>query len=136
MSVHRLTQTALAKQLGVTQPTIAQILSGDRPGTKHLPRIAEAIGATVEWLTTGTGPKPSWAYADMSAAITRRPPEHLAPANRVRESATTYDSGHSELAETNALLRELINRLSGMEERLSRLETRPATGVHRRKTAG
>lgn len=40
-----------------------RIKGGDRAGLKYVPAVAKALGCTVEWLTFGTGPSPSWAQA-------------------------------------------------------------------------
>lgn len=54
------TGSKLARELGITQPALHPVLTGNQPGTKHLPRIAELLGCSVEWITAGDNP-PSWA---------------------------------------------------------------------------
>jgi SOS-response transcriptional repressor LexA len=53
---HEMSQEQLAKASGVSQSTIAQIESGRNKGTKHILKLATAIGVRPEWLETGRGP--------------------------------------------------------------------------------
>lgn len=46
-----MTQTELARQVGITQPTIGDLLSGKSQGSKHLHRIARVLQTTPEALT-------------------------------------------------------------------------------------
>lgn len=50
----------LARAVGVSQPAASTVVNGVRPGRKLLPKMAESLGVTVEWLTVGNNP-PSWA---------------------------------------------------------------------------
>lgn len=53
-----LSQPQLAKRVGgITYQAIQQLEQGG--GTKHLVRIARALGTTAEWLQDGHGPAPS-----------------------------------------------------------------------------
>lgn len=49
-----LTQTELAKQSGVTQPTIAALEANKSYTSGHTPSIAAALGVNAYWLETGT----------------------------------------------------------------------------------
>lgn len=49
-----MTQTALARAVGVSQAAIAQLINGKAAGTKHLHAIARALGTTAEYLTGET----------------------------------------------------------------------------------
>lgn len=52
-----LSQDAVAKRSGVTQGLIAQIERGTNQGSKHIVRIAEALGVSADWLAYGEGDK-------------------------------------------------------------------------------
>lgn len=56
MLVRGLTQDALAEKIGIRQPSLSAILTGETKRTKHLPAIARALGCQIEWLETGDGP--------------------------------------------------------------------------------
>jgi len=57
LQVKNLSLRALAKQIGVSSQYLNSILA-NRPGRKHLPAIAEALGCSVEWLQAGEGSAP------------------------------------------------------------------------------
>lgn len=46
-----LSQSALARKIGVSQATIARLALGNAFGSTHIHRIARELGTTVEWLT-------------------------------------------------------------------------------------
>lgn len=50
MEAKGLSQSALARQLGLSQGAIAQMLNGTTTRSKHLPEIAQALGVSVDWL--------------------------------------------------------------------------------------
>lgn len=50
MAAKNMSQSALARDINVSQGAIAQILSGDTKRTKALPEIATALGVSVRWL--------------------------------------------------------------------------------------
>ena len=51
----------LARRIGVKAPTIHGGLSSESPTFKHLPRIAEICGVSVEWLRSGDPrQEPAW----------------------------------------------------------------------------
>lgn len=50
MRAAKLSQSELARRIGVVQGTIAQILSGDTARSKYLPDIAEQLRVSVRWL--------------------------------------------------------------------------------------
>lgn len=52
--------SGLAEILGISKQFVSDIKSGKTPGRKHVPKIADALGCSVEWLTTGTGSPPMW----------------------------------------------------------------------------
>lgn len=68
-----MSQSELARQIGITQPTVADLLSGKSQGSKHLHRIARVLGTTPEKLT---GEDPESAAAPLRD---RRMPFHGAP---------------------------------------------------------
>lgn len=49
-----LSQSALARKIGVSQATIARLALGTAFGSTHLHRIARELGTTAEWLTGET----------------------------------------------------------------------------------
>jgi transcriptional regulator with XRE-family HTH domain len=54
----------LATLLGVSGPSISQVLAEQRPGTNLLPRIAERLGVHERWLRFGDDDvKPPWALS-------------------------------------------------------------------------
>lgn len=52
-----LSQNAVAKRSGVTQGLIAQIEGGINEGSKHIMKIAAALGVSADWLVYGKGDK-------------------------------------------------------------------------------
>lgn len=61
MAAKGIGQSDLARLANVSRQTINTMFAEGRPGRKHLPAFARVLGCSVEWLTTGTGPAPSWA---------------------------------------------------------------------------
>lgn len=53
----KLSQEALARQVGVSQGLIGQIESGKNQGSKHIATIARSLGVSADWLETGKGPR-------------------------------------------------------------------------------
>ena len=51
----RLSMNAFAKMVGVSQPAIAKIISGDTRDPKNILEIATALGVNANWLKTGEG---------------------------------------------------------------------------------
>lgn len=47
---------------------ISRIKSGELRARAHIQAIADVLGATVEWLTVGSGDAPAWASATLRAA--------------------------------------------------------------------
>jgi len=52
---HRLSQEALGKAVGVTKATICNLEKGSAGSSKHLVKIAQALGVRPEWLAEGKG---------------------------------------------------------------------------------
>ncbi len=52
-----ISQEALAKAAGLTQPAIFKLLSGKTRRTTRLPEISSVLGVLPNWLATGQGPK-------------------------------------------------------------------------------
>jgi hypothetical protein len=50
-------QRWLADEVGIKQPSINAIIHNPDSGSKHVVRIAEALGVLPKWLADGTGPK-------------------------------------------------------------------------------
>lgn len=55
--LRKLSQTALAKKIGIKQPTLSQLESGDSTRTSFLPQIAAECRVNALWLETGKGPR-------------------------------------------------------------------------------
>lgn len=68
-----LTQSEVARRIGVKVQQLQEIMRGDVKRTKHFPAIAKALGVDVAWLTTGKGVAPPWASHTQEA---QPPPEH------------------------------------------------------------
>ena len=51
MAQRELSQSELARRIGVTQATIHRLVSGGAYGTTHLHRIARELGTTADYLT-------------------------------------------------------------------------------------
>ena len=49
-----LTQEALANKVGISQTMISKLLRGESKSSKHLVKVAQALGVTAEWLEFGT----------------------------------------------------------------------------------
>lgn len=55
MTMRGITQGALAKASGVSQPTIWRLTKGEASGSRKLVDIARALAINVEWLASGDG---------------------------------------------------------------------------------
>lgn len=59
----KLSQSDLAKKIGISQGTIAHIENGRNKDTKHIFSIAKALNVSVEWLYYGdTSNKNLWPF--------------------------------------------------------------------------
>ena len=112
MKAKGFSNSALARSLATSPAVITRMMDGTQPGTKHLPKIAEILGCTVEWLTTGTGPMPTWAV----------PPEHQRHPN-------PYAIDPATLARARELKREhqapepVTDRIARLERELADLKS-------------
>lgn len=52
-----LTQAEVARKVGISQPTYWALENKPDTGSKHLRKVADAIGVRVRWLDTGEGPR-------------------------------------------------------------------------------
>ena len=59
----RLSMNAFAKQVGVSQPAIAKIASGETLNPKNILEIATALGVNAHWLKTGEGERDADVFA-------------------------------------------------------------------------
>ena len=67
MSEKGLSQAELARMIGVKQPSIFKILSGQTLNPKNILEIATALNVDPHWLKTGEGdPDPSYRIVDVS----------------------------------------------------------------------
>jgi lambda repressor-like predicted transcriptional regulator len=85
----------LARRVGVQPPTIHGGLSTNSPAFKHLPRIAEICGVSIDWLRNGDhAQEPLWwaSYGQPSnpgtpaPMVDERSPAHLLERIRVLEN--------------------------------------------------
>lgn len=53
----KLNQAQLARRVGVTQPTISDLETGEAKSTKHIVKIALALRRRPQWLLYGTPPE-------------------------------------------------------------------------------
>lgn len=52
-----LSQNELAAKIGIKQPTLSELESGESQGTTRLAQLAHALGVSPLWLETGRGPQ-------------------------------------------------------------------------------
>ena len=55
------TAAQLAERLGFSRQNMQRFLTNETGNSKYWPAIAEELGCSVEWLTTGNGNAPDWA---------------------------------------------------------------------------
>ncbi|RDE82776.1 helix-turn-helix transcriptional regulator [Haemophilus parahaemolyticus] len=60
MDEQGISQNALARMIGVTQPSIKKVLNGDTLNPKYILEIADALNVSPEWLKTGKGDTPDF----------------------------------------------------------------------------
>jgi transcriptional regulator with XRE-family HTH domain len=53
---NKMTQKEVAKQIGCAQQTVLDLENGNVEWSRYLPEIANLLGVSVAWLTTGEGP--------------------------------------------------------------------------------
>lgn len=63
MDEQGISQNALARMVGVTQPSIKKIIDGDTLEPKKILEIANALNVDVQWLKNGKGEQPSFSQA-------------------------------------------------------------------------
>lgn len=80
MDANGLSQSGLARRVGVTQATIYKLLSGVSVTSRHLPKIARALGTTAAYLEgeiddpdagAPTTPELTWAERDLLERVRR-----------------------------------------------------------------
>lgn len=52
-----LKQVDIAKYIGVSPPTVSELVRGESQSSTHLPKIARLLGVRALWLDTGQGPR-------------------------------------------------------------------------------
>lgn len=96
MAEKRISQTALAREVGVSQQTIGKLLTGHSSGSSHIHKIARAVGTSPEYLTGETDDptptslsSPRQDYRGPPATVPRYP-DDVVP---VRELDLTFGMG-------------------------------------------
>lgn len=93
MAALDLSQSALARMIGVTQGAIAHLVSGRSTSSVHLPKIAKALQTSMEYLT-GETDDPSEGYVPVPSAEVVAGELGLVP---VREIDLKYGMGATDL---------------------------------------
>lgn len=86
MEATGISQAALARSIGVTQPSINKIISGGTLNPRNILEIANVLGVDVQWLKTGKGQEP-----DFEALANREPEEE---AIRIEVLDIEVSAGH------------------------------------------
>ena len=85
----RLSMNAFAKMVGVSQPAIAKIISGDTRDPKNILEIATALGVNPHWLKTGEG-SPD---ADVFAFTSEKDDDHTLRVDLLDAELAAHSSG-------------------------------------------
>lgn len=85
----RLSMNAFAKMVGVSQPAIAKIISGDTRDPKNILEIASALGVNAHWLKTGEG-SPD---ADVFAFTSEKDDDHTLRVDLLDAELAAHSSG-------------------------------------------
>ena len=85
----RLSMNAFAKMVGVSQPAIAKIISGDTRDPKNILEIATALGVNAHWLKTGEG-SPD---ADVFAFTSEKDNDHTLRVDLLDAELAAHSSG-------------------------------------------
>jgi hypothetical protein len=99
--------------------------SGKRPGRKYLASIATELGCSVEWLTTGTGPAPTWSEA-VPESSDIEVLETLSELQACREILVRLADGIDQLTRQQA---EHTEKLRRVEAEVCRLASRNAAPI-------
>lgn len=85
----RLSMNAFAKQVGVSQPAIAKIASGETLNPKNILEIATALGVNAHWLKTGEGERD----ADVFAFTSEKDDDHTLRVDLLDAELAAHSSG-------------------------------------------
>ena len=85
----RLSMNAFAKMVGVSQPAIAKIISGDTRDPKNILEIATALGVNAHWLKTGEGSP----EADVFAFTSEKDNDHTLRVDLLDAELAAHSSG-------------------------------------------
>ena len=85
----RLSMNAFAKMVGVSQPAIAKIISGDTRDPKNILEIASALGVNAHWLKTGEGSP----EADVFAFTSEKDDDHTLRVDLLDAELAAHSSG-------------------------------------------
>lgn len=123
--------TDLSDSLGISKQYLSSIKAERAVGRKHLQGIAEALGCSVEWLTSGTGEAPAWAkptrLADAIAFIQAEAEARAAAEGVTRQEALSRivlenlgvpvsAPSDDRLSRMETMLGEVLGRLSAIED--------------------
>lgn len=101
------TQRNLSKIMGISEVYLGNILHCKTHPKKHLTNLAQILGVSLEWLTHGEGPEPSWLHEPKTEIL---PPEDTTgkkyqPSDQKRRETTTSKTRKpSALSPTNLFL--------------------------------
>ena len=118
----RLSMNAFAKMVGVSQPAIAKIISGDTRDPKNILEIATALGVNPHWLKTGEG-SPD---ADVFAFTSEKDDDHTFRVDLLDAELAAHSSGI-----INAEYPDIISSIFFTHEGVKRILGRTTTdGVY------
>lgn len=121
-----LTIVATAARLGIAHQALSQVLTGHRPGRKHLASLAEMLDTTVQWLVSGSGEPPPWHVPAVDALVrqaqrlsTLQLGEFLSRLQAHAPADAAVEGARPRLQEELAGIRDALQRI---EARLERIE--------------
>ena len=123
-----LTQEALANKVGISQTMISKLLRGESKSSKHLVKVAQALGVTAEWLEFGTESSGSKLKLvdDTEKESEPFPTEKYALIPRYEAKISAGDGYHNgdhvEISKTHAFRKDWIKKNGWREEDLCVVE--------------
>ncbi|OOF64779.1 XRE family transcriptional regulator [Rodentibacter pneumotropicus] len=118
----RLSMNAFAKQIGVSQPSIAKIVNGETLNPKNILEIAAALGVNAHWLKTGEGEREA-----NDKVITALYSEERDEQHHLRVDLLDVQLAANSTGIINSDYPEVLSRLYFTEEGVQRLLGRSTT---------